>query len=153
MDHQYVKKYLVLLFIATLLFGCFSKPTVTINEKKLTLEIVTTESTRSLGLMHRTTLPDNHGMLFAYPHPHPLSFWMKNTLIPLSIAFIDERHQIVSIQKMNPEPGPYYKHYKSPILVPLALEVPQGWFEHHGIHEGDVVEFSRSAKSAIRKAE
>ncbi len=95
---------------------------------------------RSCGLSHRTSLPANRGMLFVYAEPEILTFWMKDTHIPLSIAFIDADNRIVSIQKMNPYP--ITTVYASPIPALYALEVNQGWFEEKGIGVGDVVEFS-----------
>src|SRR5438552_4043818 len=57
----------------------------------VTIEVAKDRATRELGLMFRKSMPEDHGMLFVYPEPKPLRFWMKNTAIPLSIAFFDER--------------------------------------------------------------
>jgi uncharacterized membrane protein (UPF0127 family) len=91
------------------------------------------------GLMYRTTLGENRGMLFVYPEERELSFWMKNTLIPLSIAFIDSERRIIDIQDMKPlddEPP----HYVSSEPAQYALEVNQGFFESRGLKIGDSVE-------------
>jgi uncharacterized membrane protein (UPF0127 family) len=91
------------------------------------------------GLMDRTTLGENRGMLFVYPEERELSFWMKNTLIPLSIAFIDSERRIIVIQDMRPlddEPP----HYVSAEPAQYALEVNQGFFERRGVKVGDSVE-------------
>ena len=61
------------------------------------VEVANTEQSRHNGLMHRKTLPPNHGMLFTYPIPKTASMWMKDTLIPLDILFIDTNHQIIKI--------------------------------------------------------
>ena len=82
----------------------FTLPTVqaNVNGHVLTVELATTPETRSCGLSHRESLPKNQGMLFVYADPEILTFWMKDTHIPLSIAFIDADGRIVSIQKMIP---------------------------------------------------
>ena len=77
-------------------------------------------------------------MLFIYPAPQPLVFWMKDTLIPLSIAFIDKTGRIVSIQKMTPLQTE--TRYRSPRPAPFALEVNQGWFEKQKIQVGSKVD-------------
>jgi uncharacterized membrane protein (UPF0127 family) len=94
---------------------------------------------RARGLMDRTTLGENRGMLFVYPEERELSFWMKNTLIPLSIAFIDSERLIIDIQDMKPlddEPP----HYVSAEPAQYALEVNQGFFEKGGVKVGDRVD-------------
>jgi uncharacterized protein len=91
------------------------------------------------GLMDRTMLGENRGMLFVYPEERELSFWMKNTLIPLSIAFIDSESRIIDIQDMKPlddEPPSYV----SAEPAKYALEVNQGFFEERGVKIGDRVE-------------
>ena len=106
----------------------------------LTIELATTPEARSCGLSLRDSLPANRGMLFVYAEPEILTFWMKNTRMPLSIAFIDAAGRIVSIQKMNPFPTTTV--YASPVPALYALEVNQGWFEENGVGVGDVVEFN-----------
>jgi len=94
---------------------------------------------RARGLMYRRGLGVNRGMLFAYPEEQRLSFWMKNTLIPLSIAFIDSERRIVDIQDMKPlddEPPSYV----SADPAQYALEVNRGFFEERGVKVGDRVE-------------
>jgi uncharacterized protein len=94
---------------------------------------------RARGLMYRTALGVNRGMLFVYPEEQRLSFWMKNTLIPLSIAFIDSERRIVDIQDMKPlddEPPSYV----SADPAQYALEVNQGFFDERGVKVGDRVE-------------
>jgi uncharacterized membrane protein (UPF0127 family) len=100
------------------------------------VEIADTEAERSIGLMGRTTLAEDAGMLFVFDQPQPLSFWMKDTLIPLSIAYIDTEGYIVDIQDMQPldeTPHP------SAEPAQYALEVNQGFFEARGIQIGDWV--------------
>jgi hypothetical protein len=106
----------------------------------LTIELATTPAARACGLSLRDSLPANRGMLFVYAEPEILTFWMKNTRMPLSIAFIDEAGRVVGIQKMNPFPTTTV--YASPVPALYALEVNQGWFEENGVGVGDVLEFS-----------
>ncbi len=88
------------------------------------------------GLMYRTALAENRGMLFIFEGEQKLSFWMKNTLIPLSIAFIGSEGRIVDIQDMKPlDDDP--PSYVSARPAQYALEVNQGFFEERGVEVGD----------------
>jgi|SRR6266550_380105 uncharacterized protein len=110
--------------------------TLTINEHKAVAEVVTTPEQRANGLMRRFSLQPDHGMLFVFERPQPLGFWMKNTYIPLSIAFIDATGRIVSIDDMKPlDESTHWS--KAPALY--ALEMKQGWFAGKGIAAGDFV--------------
>jgi uncharacterized membrane protein (UPF0127 family) len=108
----------------------------------LTVEVADTVETRARGLMYRTHLPEYAGMLFVFEAPARLAFWMKNTRIPLSIAFIDPRWRIVDIQDMDPpRPGEDVPVYLSRQEAQYALEVNQGFFRRHGIGVGAQVVF------------
>jgi uncharacterized membrane protein (UPF0127 family) len=115
--------------------------TVTIdasNGKKVNVrvEIADTEAEREKGLMYRTALGEDRGMLFVFDKEQELTFWMKNTLIPLSVAFMDSEGRIVDIQDMKPlDDDP--PHYVSAEPSQYALEVNQGFFEEHGVKVGD----------------
>jgi uncharacterized membrane protein (UPF0127 family) len=101
------------------------------------VEIADDDAERQRGLMDRTALADNAGMLFVFDREKPLSFWMRNTLIPLSVAYIDSDGRIVDIQDMQPlDETPH------PSAGPAryALEVNQGFFAARGIGVGDEVE-------------
>jgi uncharacterized protein len=102
------------------------------------VEVADDLAEQAKGLMDRTTLGENRGMIFVYPEERELSFWMKNTLIPLSIAFIDSERRIIDIQDMKPlddEPP----HYVSAEPAQYALEVNQGYFEERDVRVGDRV--------------
>ena len=88
------------------------------------------------GLQKRESLAADSGMLFFYEEPQILSFWMKDTWIPLSIAFLDENGCILQIEKMKPLS---LKPVRSRKKCLYALEMNRGWFEKHGLHPGDVI--------------
>jgi uncharacterized membrane protein (UPF0127 family) len=103
------------------------------------VEIADTDAERQTGLMGRNVLPENAGMLFVFEGEQTLSFWMRDTLIPLSIAYIDAEGRIVDIQDMQPlDDVP--PHYVSAEPAQYALEVNQGFFEERGVMVGDTVE-------------
>ena len=98
------------------------------------VEIAATDAERERGLMGRTALAEDAGMLFVFDQEQPLSFWMRDTLIPLSIAFIDSEGRIVDIQDMQPlDETPH----TSAGPARYALEVNQGFFKARGIQVGD----------------
>jgi uncharacterized membrane protein (UPF0127 family) len=103
----------------------------------ITVEIARTEEERNNGLMHRKRLPDGEGMIFVFDRDEQVSFWMKNTLIPLSIAFIAADGRIMEIRDMYPLDLTSVQSSRS---VRYALETPQGWFSRAGISVGDVAD-------------
>jgi uncharacterized membrane protein (UPF0127 family) len=117
--------------------------TVTIDsgedQVEVRVEIANGLDEQTRGLMYRTALAEDRGMLFVYTDEEARSFWMKNTLIPLSIAYIDSEGRIVDIQDMKPldEDPP---HYVSAEPARYALEVNQGFFEERGVKVGDKAE-------------
>ncbi len=102
----------------------------------LWVEIAATPEAQVQGLMFRDTLPENRGMLFVYPEPRRLVFWMRNTTIPLDLAFADEQGVIVEIQQMEPLSDSLHQ---APQPVRYALEVNRGWFQRHGVQVGDTL--------------
>ncbi len=110
---------------------------LTIGGHKITAEVASTDEQRSLGLMHRRMLPENRGMLFVFPDTRPLSMWMMNTYVPLSVAFIDNDGVIVNIADMKPLTT---DSHSSTRPAKYALEVNQGWFAKRGIKPGARVE-------------
>ena len=97
------------------------------------VEVADSAGARAQGLMHRPFLGADQGMLFVYPSADMRAFWMANTTIPLSIAFIGADGAIVSIRAMQPlDRG----HTWSGFPAQYALEVNQGWFDQHGIQPG-----------------
>jgi uncharacterized protein len=119
-------------------------PTVTIDasggkQVEVRVEIADGPLERARGLMYRTALGKDRGMLFVFHSEQPLSFWMKDTRIPLSIAYIDSKGRITDILDMKPlDDKP--PHYVSSEPVLYALEVNQGFFEEKGVKVGDHAE-------------
>lgn len=103
---------------------------------ELEVEVAVTPEEQILGLMYRNTLEDNAGMLFIFPYEKQLSFWMKDTRIPLSIAFIKANGRIVQIDSMKPYS---LDTHLSKEKVKYALEMKEGWFKIHNVREGDEV--------------
>jgi uncharacterized membrane protein (UPF0127 family) len=140
-----------LLALALLLFvaGCggAGQPSVSIHtadgEITVRVEVADNRGERERGLMGRRELADDAGMVFVFPTDSTSAFWMKDTLIPLSIAFYDESGRIVRILDMQPcrrdpcalyDPGASYRG---------ALEVNRGAFDRWGVREGDVLRLER----------
>lgn len=137
---------LLALAVATQAAPEFKRGTVTLVDgaRRVTMavEVADTVATRARGLMYRTWLAEYAGMLFVFESPQRLAFWMKNTWIPLSMAFIDTRWRIVDLQDMDPPaPGGEIPIYVSRQPAQYALEVNQGFFVRHGIGVGARVVF------------
>jgi uncharacterized protein len=115
--------------------------TVTSGERtiKLTVQVADTPKQRDKGLMYVEKLPKDEGMLFVFSAKTYGGFWMKNTIIPLSIAFLDSDGKILKILDMVPCKGDICPTYDPEIYYYYALEVNLGWFEKNQIKEGDFV--------------
>jgi uncharacterized membrane protein (UPF0127 family) len=99
----------------------------------ITAEVATNDATRTRGLMFRQALPANHGMLFVFDSHSIHCMWMRNTLIPLSVAFIEDDGTIVNILDMKPHDDGRHCAARP---VRFALEMSQGWFAQRGIGPG-----------------
>ena len=111
--------------------------TLTIGTHKLTAEVATTPEQRQTGLMNRFSLKPDHGMLFVFERSEPLSFWMRNTFIALSIAFISADGTILNIEDMQPQTDD--PHWSKGAAL-YTLEMKKGWFAERGIVAGNRVE-------------
>ncbi len=111
-----------------------------IHDKEIWVEVAQTPEERSHGLMGRKHLGRDEGMLFIFETEDTHGFWMKDTLLPLSIAFIGKDGRIVWITDMKPLTSDSHVP-PSPILY--ALEMNKGWFSSHGVKVGDIVRFSK----------
>ncbi len=96
-------------------------------------EVAGTPRTREIGLMMREQLGPNEGMLFVFDQPQPHCFWMRNTLVPLSIAFLDDDGRIVNVEDMAPRTE---DSHCSARPVRFALEMAQGWFARRALGPG-----------------
>ena len=114
----------------------FELPTVQVVVKghELTIELATTPETRSCGLSLRDSLPENRGMLFVYAEPEILTFWMKNTLMPLSIAFIDTVGRVVSIKVIGMSGG---AEQLGRALLPSRLHEARSLFTQDALNPAD----------------
>lgn len=118
---------------------------LTIANHELRAEVAYTQQARARGLMFRPVLPENTGMLFIFPKSAYYSMWMRNTMIPLSVAFIDEKGIILNIADM--EPYTLTAHYSAG-PAKYALEVNRGWFAHKKIQAGEYVSGLEHAPAA-----
>lgn len=124
----------------------FEKAELQLGGKILPIELAVSREQLSYGLMNRTLLPENYGMLFIFDKEEPRSFWMKNTFVDLSIGFFDKNKKLVDIQDMKAvksvmeETESYFS--KHPAMY--ALEVPSGWFKKNKINLGEIFKFSKT---------
>ncbi|MBA4742449.1 MAG: DUF192 domain-containing protein [Azoarcus sp.] len=104
---------------------------------RITAEMAHTPQTRQVGLMHRESMAENRGMVFVFDYDARHCMWMKNTLIPLSVAFLSRDGTIVNIADMQPQTSTSHCAAKS---ARYALEMNKGWFDERGIGAGDRIE-------------
>lgn len=119
---------------------------IKIKDQILTVEMAENDQSRTLGLMHRTSLKPRHGMLFVFEDEAPREFWMKNTFIPLSIGYFDKKRVLRAVyEKMEPVKSVMQVNiprYRSHVPAQFALEVEPGWFKKHKIQiDRDSFEF------------
>ncbi len=114
-------------------------PTVAlkVGGHRIIAEVAATPDHRATGLMHRFSLKPDHGMIFVFERAEPQGFWMKNTFIPLSIAFIGSDGRIINIDDMAPKDE---STHWSGGPAQYALEMRKGWFAEKGIKPGDAFE-------------
>jgi uncharacterized membrane protein (UPF0127 family) len=103
---------------------------------RIEAEVASTPQSRAQGLMHRKAMDSQRGMLFVFPDSAPHCFWMKNTLIPLSIAFMDASGRILNIAEMKPNSEENHCATKP---ARYALEMNTGWFAQRGLKAGDAL--------------
>ncbi len=132
--------FLCILWISTTYSQGLMKIPIYINDREILVEVAKTGEERAMGLMGRTSLGKEEGMFFIFEDEGIHGFWMKNTLLPLSIAFIDREGKILWITDMQPLT---LSTHNPPRPVLYALEMNKGWFAKNGIKVGDIVRFSR----------
>ena len=111
----------------------FPTTTLTIGVHLIKAEVAVSDEQRAQGLMFREKMAPNEGMVFRFPEPRPICMWMKNTLLPLSVAFIDDHGRIVNIEDMQPQTLNAHCAKKP---ARFALEMNQGWFKQKNIRPG-----------------
>ena len=119
-----------------------SKKQITLAGKKLTVEIAETSKQQEIGLMFRQSMGTDEGMLFIFKSEETRFFWMKNTLIDLSIAYFDKNGTLVDIQEMKSGrgvPDAALPSYPSAKPAKYALEMNKGWFQKNKIKVGDKI--------------
>ncbi|MFM8364715.1 MAG: DUF192 domain-containing protein [Verrucomicrobiota bacterium] len=117
-----------------------------VGGKKISAEVADEDRERATGLMFRESLGENSGMLFVMPQPGPAGFWMKNTKVPLTIAYLDARGVIMELHDLEP-------HNESPVpsrfrTIAYALEMSRGWFTKNNIWPGERIEGLPSLETA-----
>lgn len=103
---------------------------------RIEAEVAHTFDTRQTGLMHRTTMPLHRGMVFVFPEARAHCMWMKNTPLPLSVAFLDAQGRVINIEDMQPHTT---DNHCAAGPARFALEMNLGWFAGRGIKAGDVL--------------
>ncbi len=109
------------------------RTTLTLGIHQIQAQVAQTTEQHATGLMFRTDMPQQEGMLFVFSAPSPQCFWMKNTLIPLTAAFVADDGTIVNLENMQPQTTESHCSTKP---VRYVLEVNQGWFAKKGIKAG-----------------
>jgi uncharacterized protein len=131
-------------FLLTALFSCAAMaqdaPQVSLPRVKLAAgmhqidaQVASTNDERATGLMFRKEMPQHEGMLFVFDEPTQQCFWMKNTLLPLSVAFVADDGTVVNVDEMKPQTLDSHCSKKP---VRYVLEMNQGWFAKKGIKPG-----------------
>ncbi len=160
-NHLFVKLFRLPLAIALLVWSSvFTTPahartpaqaplptiSLRIGQAKILAEVADEPQERQVGLMGREQLAEGKGMLFVFSSPQPMNFWMRDTLVPLSIAYINGAGVIREIHDLQPlDETPAFSTFRDLVY---ALEVPQGWFHRNKILPGDRVTGLPSPKTA-----
>jgi uncharacterized membrane protein (UPF0127 family) len=113
------------------------------GEVEVAVEVADDDAERQVGLMNRESLPADAGMIFLFEEDSSGGFWMKNTLIPLSIAFVDSGGTILRILDMEPCEADPCEIYDPAVFYRSALEVNKGAFDRLGVEEGDRLRLER----------
>ncbi len=114
---------------------------------RIEAEVAATQENRMTGLMQRRSMPPNQGMLFIFTQPQRHCMWMKNTLLPLSVAFLDDEGHILNVEDMQPQTEDNHCAAKP---ARFALEMNLGWFRQKGIKPGQTIEGVRRLAGLAR---
>ena len=132
------RKHLLLSGILLLIAATAMAQTMPVMElnagfHRIEAEVAADQASRMQGLMQRRNMPPNHGMIFVFPVAERHCMWMRNTLIPLSVAFLDETGRIINIEEMKPQTE---NNHCADAPARFALEMNAGWFSGKGIKSG-----------------
>ena len=103
---------------------------------RIEAEVAHTAQARQVGLMTRKSMAPQHGMVFVFEHDATHCMWMKNTFLPLSVAFVDAQGKVINIEDMQPQTE---DNHCAAAPARFALEMNLGWFRERGIKAGDVL--------------
>ncbi len=103
---------------------------------RIEAEVAHTAQARQVGLMMRKTMAPQRGMVFVFEHDATHCMWMKNTFLPLSVAFVDAQGKVINIEDMQPQSE---DNHCAAAPARFALEMNLGWFRERGIKAGDVL--------------
>ncbi len=106
---------------------------LTVGMYRIEAEVAATQDNRTRGLMQRSAMPQNHGMLFVFTDARQHCMWMKNTLLPLSVAFLDDEGRILNVEDMQPQTE---DNHCAARPARFALEMNHGWFRQKGLGAG-----------------
>ena len=126
------------LYAALLLVSAHAQTQLPIAEltagfHRIEAEVASDQASQAKGLMHRRSMPANHGMLFVFSRTDRHCMWMRNTLLPLSVAFLDAQGKIINIEDMKPQTE---DNHCAASPAPYALEMNLGWFADKGLKPG-----------------
>lgn len=122
---------------------------ISIDGTPLQLQLALTKPEQNKGLMHRDSMPTDHGMLFLFENPKPQSFWMRNTRIPLDIAYIDASGRVLEIHALYPYDENAVSSRSQEVLI--AVETNRGWFARNQIKPGAQLDLDALTQAIIRR--
>lgn len=133
-----LRTVLLAIFVVTALPGWAQQPQLPLLDlsagmHRIEAEVAATPESRQTGMMLRTSMPPHRGMLFVFPEAANQCMWMRNTLLPLSVAFLDEKGRILNIEEMQPKTE---NNHCSARPARYALEMNLGWFRSRGLGSG-----------------
>lgn len=123
----------ILWFVSTNSFAQLPKIELTAGFHRIEAEVAADQPTRMTGLMNRPNMPANRGMLFVFPRAERHCMWMRNTLLPLSVAFLDDEGRILNVEDMQPQTEDNHCALRP---ARFALEMNLGWFSAKGLKPG-----------------
>lgn len=130
-------------FVAVAAFGAIAGARAELPVAELGLgmhrieaEVAHTFQTRQIGLMNRKSMPPQRGMVFVFPEDATHCMWMRNTYLPLSVAFVDAKGRVINVEDMQPQTD---DNHCAAAPARYALEMNLGWFRDRGVKPGDAI--------------